>query len=328
MSSLENPPVILYFRKSDYEIDSITSKVSEVCSRFGFKLLTIDIEALEKQSDFQSRITPSLKVGPYLLKYPFSLDDVEIALNAYASRGQNEARENLRGIRSKNIFGLFLANFYPLIIAMILFLFVGGAFLAPIYARSGSNAASTRLYSFYSVFCHQFAFRSFFLFGEQAFYPRELAKISGLTTYEEEFQDDVVDINIAREIIGNSESGFKIALCERDLAIYSSLGLSALLFQFAKKKIKLMHWYWWFVIALIPIALDGFSQLPGISAGWPEWLPRRESTPFLRLLTGTLFGGVTGWYMLPLMEDSLKETRFTLLRQREVIIAVLKNHEK
>jgi hypothetical protein len=40
------------------------------------------------------------------------------------------------------------------------------------------------LYTFYSPFCHQFAFRSLFLFGEQAAYPRSISR-TDLIPFEE-----------------------------------------------------------------------------------------------------------------------------------------------
>ena len=325
---MQKQPVILYYRKSDFEIESLNKNIDDVCKRLNLDFINIDIEKIENIEENHSTKTPALKVGPYFLKYPFTLADVEIAVNAFVSKNEIETKKNIRGIKQKNSIGLLLANYYPLIIAGLMFLFVAGSILAPVLASSGKTKAANGLYAFYSAFCHQLAFRSFFIFGDQAVYPRELANIKNLTTYEAQFNDQLIDVDKARKIIGDNNSGYKIAICERDFAIYSSLGFAALAFQILKKKIKQIPWYWWFILALVPIALDGFSQLPGISTGWPAWLPRRESTPFLRVLTGTLFGGVTGLYMFPLMEDSLKETRYMLLRQREIIKATSKQHEK
>ena len=193
---------------------------------------------------------------------------------------------------------------------------------------NGNNQAAKTIYGFYRIFCHQLAFRSFFLEGKQAFYPRELAHIDNLTTYEQEFNDPTVNIDVARKNVGNTEAGFKVALCERDLAIYSSLGLLAFIFQVSGRKIKPIRWYLWFLIAIIPIGIDGFSQIPGLSSGWPAWVPIRESTPFLRLATGSLFGGMTGWYMFPLMEESMRDTHQQLITQREIIKAILADKKR
>jgi uncharacterized membrane protein len=62
----------------------------------------------------------------------------------------------------------------------------------------------------------------------------------------------------------------------------------------------------------MPIGLDGFSQLPGLAGNMPAWVPIRESTPLLRVITGALFGGTTAWYLFPLLEESMRETRALL----------------
>lgn len=318
---------ILYFSKNDFEIDELKTKIAEICAKFDMEFITIDIESIEESELKNYRNTPKLIIGPYTLKYPFTLTEVEIAINAHLQKMEPEKKININSIKSKNTFGLFLSKYYPLLISIIILLFLGGSVLAPTMAMKGKNSAANALYRFYSIFCHQLAFRSFFIKGEQPYYPRELANIKVVKTYEEEFNDPFLDLQKARDNIGNPISGYKIALCERDVAIYFSLALSGIVFQLSRKKIKAIPWYVWFLIALIPIAIDGFSQLPGLSSGWPSWMPKRESTPFLRVLTGTLFGGGTGWYMFPLMEESLSETRKALIHQKELIKATINNNQ-
>src|SRR5687767_11778804 len=46
-------------------------------------------------------------------------------------------------------------------------------FVAPSLMKLGLTGPANVLYTMYSPMCHQFAFRSIFLFGEQTFYPRE-----------------------------------------------------------------------------------------------------------------------------------------------------------
>jgi hypothetical protein len=45
------------------------------------------------------------------------------------------------------------------------------------------------------------------------------------------------------------------------------------------------------------------------------YLPYRESTPFLRVLTGFLFGFGTAWFAFPNVEDSMRETRQLLTKK-------------
>ncbi len=75
------------------------------------------------------------------------------------------------------------------------------------------------------------------------------------------------------------------------------------------------------LIGIAPIGFDGFSQLfsqlnlPFLSAIFPY----RESTPFLRVLTGSLFGFSTAWFGLPYMEQSMRETHALLVKKFVVV---------
>ena len=115
----------------------------------------------------------------------------------------------------------------------------------------------------------------------------------------------------ARRYVGDETVGYKVALCERDVAIYASILLFGLLFAVTGRRIPQLHWAIWLLIGLGPIGLDGFSQLFA-QFEWPflaSILPYRESTPFLRVLTGSLFGFFTAWFAYPNIEESMQETR-------------------
>jgi uncharacterized membrane protein len=97
--------------------------------------------------------------------------------------------------------------------------------------------------------------------------------------------------------IGSPESGYKLAFCERDLAIYLSIAVAGSVFGLHRVRIfplpvKL------YLALLVPIAVDGFTQL----FGW------RESTPLLRLLTGLCFGVGTVWFIYPRL-DNIRDRR-------------------
>ena len=118
------------------------------------------------------------------------------------------------------------------------------------------------------------------------------------------------DILASRGFIGNDVLGYKVAFCERDVAIYGSILLFGLLFAISGRKIKHLPWYIWFIVGIMPIAIDGFSQLPSLmNINFPAWVPMRESTPFLRTLTGFLFGFTTAWFGYPYIEDTMLDTR-------------------
>jgi uncharacterized membrane protein len=173
------------------------------------------------------------------------------------------------------------------------------------------------IYTIYKPLCHQFGFRSFFLFGEQPYYPLREAGLTGVKTFEDVtgFQDlhnpAAPSRFLARQFTGNEKVGYKTALCQRDLAIYGAIFLFGILYAVTGRRLKPLHWVFWVLIGFGPIGLDGFSQLFS-QMDWP-WLasliPYRESTPFLRVLTGALFGFTTAWFSFPFMEESMAETR-------------------
>jgi uncharacterized membrane protein len=195
--------------------------------------------------------------------------------------------------------------------------YVGLPFLAPTLMELGTELPAKAIYRMYSPLCHQFGFRSFFLFGEQAFYPLAEAGMDGVKTFEEAtgilHLDDPYSYTRfeARSYVGDDTVGYKVALCERDVAIYASILLFGIVFGLTGRRIRPLHWMIWLLIGLGPIGLDGFSQLLSQFdwAWFATIIPYRESTPFLRALTGALFGLSTAWFAYPNIEESMNETR-------------------
>lgn len=300
----------------------IFQETKDLCKSMDLLFLDICIDDDYQLAQKFEDATPVIMVGPYRLNYPFSLNEVEVAIKAtlYQDELDPERVDNKKRFRMTRMerFAYWFSKSYTWFISLVILIFTALTFLPPILAANNKGIAANIGYKFYSVLCHQLAFRSYFINGEQFYYPREQAHIPNVITYEQLTGMPAEDIQYARQYIGNGEAGYKIALCQRDLAIYAALGLFGLYFELTGKRIKGIRWYVWFIIALVPIGLDGASQLPGLSTGWPQWLPIRESTPLLRTITGLLFGAGTAWYMYPLMEDSIKETRFALNRKKTI----------
>jgi uncharacterized membrane protein len=213
-------------------------------------------------------------------------------------------------------------HYLALLNAFMLF-YVGLPVLAPVLMKAGATLPAGVIYTMYKPLCHQFGFRSFFLFGGQTYYPLAEAGIAGVRDFEEAtgiagLHDPTGFARFqAREFVGNESVGYKMALCERDVAIYGSIFLFGLLYAATGRRLKPLHWLVWLVIGMGPIGLDGFSQLFS-QAEWTrlaQILPYRESTPFLRLLTGGVFGAMTAWFAYPNMEESMAETRQYFVRK-------------
>ncbi|MBI4770917.1 MAG: DUF2085 domain-containing protein [Chloroflexi bacterium] len=208
---------------------------------------------------------------------------------------------------------LGLARHWLLILNLFVFLYVGLPFAAPVLMKAGATGPARLIYGVYGGMCHQLATRSWFLFGQQPVYPRALAG-TGWQTLQRVTGVDENDYWAARAFIGNPQVGYKVAFCERDVAIYAGVLLFGLTFALLRRQVRVrpLHVVWWVLLGILPIAVDGFSQL----LSWPfnyHILPFvRESTPFLRTLTGGLFGLMNAWLAYPYMEESMRETEDVL----------------
>jgi uncharacterized membrane protein len=210
---------------------------------------------------------------------------------------------------------LGFARHWLAFVNLIVFMYVGLSFAAPALMKAGYEEPASVLYAFYGKLCHQLGFRSWFLYGEQPVYPRELAGTSW-ESYGEATGQSEGDIVAAAQFVGNEELGYKVALCQRDVAIYATILLFGLLFGLVRKRVKPLPIWVWLVVGIIPIGLDGGSQLVfGMPLPLFSLLPMRESTPFLRTLTGFLFGLTNAWLSFPYVEESMVETRIALSAQ-------------
>lgn len=234
---------------------------------------------------------------------------------------------------------------------LVALIYVGLPMLAPVLMHAGFTGPGRLIYTVYSPMCHQMASRSFFLFGEQPVYPRELAGTSftPIERYEPSIPEfsNVSPTNwlqftlAARQFLGNAQMGYKMALCERDISIYSFVFFGGLLYGFLRSRIRVRSLPFWAfaLIGLGPIGLDGFSQLfgyygapldggvpTGVAAFFHAIFPLRESTPFLRVLTGALFGLMLVWLVYPSVGEGMKETE-EQLEQKLTRIGVLPSKE-
>jgi uncharacterized membrane protein len=201
---------------------------------------------------------------------------------------------------------LFFARHWLAIFNLIAFLYVGLPFAAPVLMEAGARKPAEWIYRIYSPFCHQLAYRSWFLYGEQTAYPLDHAGLE-LTSFEQATDVDADDYWASRDFLGNPSVGYKVALCERDVAIYGGILLAGLLFGVARNRLKPLPIALWFLIGIVPIAVDGGTQF--LSFIPYLFLPVRESTPLLRTLTGGLFGVANVWMAYPYVEESMQEIR-------------------
>lgn len=200
---------------------------------------------------------------------------------------------------------LWFSRHYLGLINVILAIYALLPVLAPVLMRFNFPDQAETIYRIYRPLCHQLAYRSFFLFGEQADYPLEVPQGSGRLTYSLVSGNANEDLKAASEFVGNEKIGYKIAFCQRDLAIYVSLLLFGLFFALSGRKAKPLPWWLWVLLAIGPMGMDGVWQLvSNLQLPFLGWLPAHESTPFLRVLTGASFGWFTAWFGIPTIEES------------------------
>lgn len=170
-------------------------------------------------------------------------------------------------------------------------------FLAPIFMQLGWEAPASVIYAIYSVLCHQLPDHSYFLFGP-SLVPQSPELIAGGMTAS-------ASLFVERAFIGSPEVGWKVALCQRDVAIYAGVLLAGISYAFVRQRARPLP-FKVFVLLVLPMAVDGLTQL----VGW------RESTWLLRTVTGALFGVAAVYLAYPYVEDAMQEVlESELLRQ-------------
>ena len=318
--------VTLYTRKDCKLCDEVKADLNDLQSQYPHRLAEVDIESVPVLlAKFATEI-PVVEVGPYSLKAPITRQKLQMTLGAAADRkdqlekiGDPEYKMKIqkgKKVTTGDRVSFWIARRYLLMLNLFMLFYVGLPFLAPTLMKLGAELPARAIYRIYSPLCHQFGFRSFFLYGEQVAYPLAEAGMSGVKTFEQ--ATGIVNLNDpysptrfeARNYIGTDAVGYKVALCERDIAIYLAILLFGITFGLSGRRIKSLHWAVWLLIGIAPIGLDGFSQLLS-QFNWQlleSIIPYRESTPYLRVLTGALFGLATAWFAYPNIEESMNET--------------------
>lgn len=142
------------------------------------------------------------------------------------------------------------------------------------------NSAAPSLYSALAPFCHQLTSRSLCLTPSYS--------IADCLP-----QDGTLSPSHATIVqLPSGEYAYKLPVCSRDVAIYLSMLIGGLIFPFVRKiESEEIPNKWLLALALLPIALDGTTQL----------LLLRESTNALRILTGAIAGFALPFYLLPML---------------------------
>jgi uncharacterized membrane protein len=309
--------VTLFSRSDCHLCEQVLEDLGSLQDQFPHTVKVIDVDSTQELRRKYGFEVPVVEIGPYTLKAPITTQELQFTLAAARDRQHSIDRLNdpaymgpVTWTRSDG-FTYWMSKHYMAFFNLLVLIYLGLPFLAPLLMKAGAETPARWIYRGYGVVCHQLGFRSFYIFGEQMEYPRTAAGVPGLLTFaqatglsEDSNPQSLLD---ARNFVGNNQIGYKIALCQRDVSIYGAILLFGLLFAASGRRLPALPWYLWIIIGILPIAWDGFSQL--ISQPPLSFLPYRESTPFLRVLTGGLFGLTTAWFGYPMVEETMADTR-------------------
>jgi len=214
----------------------------------------------------------------------------------------------------------WLCHHWLLVISLMLGLYVGLPWLAPLFMKLGLTSAGNTIYLIYSTQCHQLPQRSFFLFGLKPMYA--LAEIQA--TWK--VTDNPL---VLRQFVGNSAMGWKVAWSDRMVSMYTGLFFLGLLYWPLRRRLKPLS-LWGFALLILPMVVDGgthlISDLAGIGQGFRDsnaWLASLTNNAFpatfyagdafgsfnswMRLITGALFGLGAVWLAYPYVESAFAD---------------------
>lgn len=229
-----------------------------------------------------------------------------------------------------NIALLRLTQHWLTVAIIILGTYVSLPVIAPTLMRLGLTGPAEIIYTIYMPFCHQYAFRSVFLYGEQPMYPRYNVDtpLRSFESYVEDMPEFAEDAHVTflgetmlvgniydystgyqlatRQFRGNDQMGYKTTLCARDMAIYSMMLVGALIYSRVRHRLRPVPLWLYFILGIMPIGIDGFSQL--LSYPPFEFWPARETLPVFRIMTGAIFGLMNAWLGFPYIEEAMRDT--------------------
>lgn len=215
-----------------------------------------------------------------------------------------------------------LSGLWLLPISLLIVLYVGLPWLAPLFMKLGWESAGKAIYLLYTPLCHQLPQRSFFLFGSSSMYSLQEIQTAWQNTNNP---------LVLRQFVGDPVMGWKVAWSDRMVFMYTTILLWGILFWLLRKRIKPLPW-WGLLVFLLPMVVDGSTHLisdftAGIGLGFRydnAWLVSLTNNTFpatfyagdglgsfnswMRLITGLLFSLGFVWTVYPRLHSGFAST--------------------
>ncbi len=191
-----------------------------------------------------------------------------------------------------------------LIYVAISILLVLSTVLPPFLAQAGIGAAQM-MYAADSTACHQLVRRSFCIYQNGS----GLSIRDCINGGNETLTGPDAFSGRPHMVFSDYGTGYAFGQCARNTSIYLFMLVGALLYPLYRKTISThVPHPAWLLLALVPMGVDGTTQLlAGMNPNW-YWLSfmgLHESTNLLRVLTGGIAGFAISFYAIPLLNSAL-----------------------
>jgi hypothetical protein len=176
--------VTLYTRDECELCDEARALLEKVRSEIPHRVTEININGSDALKARYGELVPVVNVGPYEFGAPIDEATLRMYMGAardrFATMDDRQRKYHNARVERNKVFNrtdkvtLWVSRHYIFVVNIFLAVYLGLPFLAPVLMKAGLPGAARPIYTAYSVTCHQLGFRSWYLFGEQTAYPREI----------------------------------------------------------------------------------------------------------------------------------------------------------
>ena len=181
--------ITLYARKNDPASIAAKADLVALQEKYPHRLVEVDVDSDPVVQKHFGDNVPSVEVGPYRLSSPFDKQKLMMTVGAAYDRrdqldklGREDHHDRIhrgQALNGADRVMYWLSRHYLAVLNVVMLFYFGLPILAPVLMNAGAKLPANVIYTIYKPLCHQFGFRSFFLFGEQPYYPLEEAAYRG-----------------------------------------------------------------------------------------------------------------------------------------------------
>jgi len=255
------------FEEECWQLQSVLG-VFEQKYPFTLSVLNIGQDKFLRQA-YQGKL-PCLEIGPFTLSGTINSNTLENAL--YEAQFRLAASQVLKTQKSRKsaskpprfTIGIvfpygFLSITFPLSSSSLLFSLVFFSCAYPHEIRSASSCA--KHLQGLSHLLSPISFSVHFSLRPTSCLSSTISRCKRVNLFWASHWVERNQFCYSSAFIGNPNIGYKLALCQRDLAIQSAILIFTLLFALSHQKIKPVPILIWAVLGFLPIILDGSTQL-------------------------------------------------------------------